>query len=273
MRYDKFFEEQPFYFDHAVKNELIKGYKMESHYHNLYEIYYIESGSCNYFIDNKSYKLQVGDIVLIPEGVIHNTEYENPNHSRMLINCSRKFIPPSITPYLPSLQYLYRNPKIKNEAYELLKKIKQEYARNDELSEEALKCYTHAFFFLLIRNRDTRISVEVKNEYIETAVNYIQNNLDNDISLFELSKKCGLSHEHFSRMFKKETGFGFCEYVNLLRLQKAEALIKQTDGMTIAEIATRCGFNDSNYFSLKFKKFYGISPKKMQMLKNNSVSN
>ncbi len=65
-------------------------------------------------------------------------------------------------------------------------------------------------------------------------------------------------------MFKKETGFGFCEYLNLLRLQKAEALLKQSDNLSISLIASECGFNDSNYFSVKFKEMYGISPKKVQ---------
>lgn len=52
-------------------------------------------------------------------------------------------------------------------------------------------------------------------------------------------------------MLKKETGFGFSEYLNLLRLQYAETLLQQSDKLSISE---QCGFNDSNYFSVKFKK-------------------
>ena len=269
MKYDKFNNNQPFYFHHDIELTYKETNKMESHYHNLFEIYFIESGNCSYFIDNKSYELEVGDIILIPEGIIHNTEYKNNQHSRMLINCSRKFIPSSVTPYLPSIQYLYRNPSIRDEVYKIFKKIEYEYSLADDLSDEALKSYTHTFFFLLIRNLHTRTQVEPKNEYIQIAVDYIQKNFNSYISLSELSKKCSLSAEHFSRMFKKETGFGFCEYVNLIRLQKAEALLKQYEYMSVAEIATQCGFNDSNYFSVKFKKLYGISPKKVQMLKKN----
>ena len=68
---------------------------------------------------------------------------------------------------------------------------------------------------------------------------------------------------HFSRMFKKETGFGFCEYINILRLQKAETLISQSSTPSVTQIAAECGFADSNYFSVKFKKMYGTSPKSM----------
>ncbi len=267
MRYDKFLNDTDFLFDHAIEMHKRKAYKMESHYHNLYEIYLIESGTCNYFIDNKSYQLEVGDIVLIPEGTIHNTEYIDTAHSRMLINCSRKFIPSSVIEHLPKIQYLYRNPKIKKEIFEIFKKIEQEYTNPDNLSEDILKCYTHSFFYLLIRNADSKTKVEGKNKYIETVVDYIQKNFKYDITLNELAKECSLSSEHLSRMFKKETGFGFCEYLNLLRMQKAEALLKQSDDLSISKIAAECGFNDSNYFSVKFKEFYGTSPKKVQLMR------
>lgn len=267
MRYHKLENNTDFFFSHYIETKKRKSYKMESHYHNLYEIYLIESGSCNYFIDNKSYKLEVGDIVLIPEGTIHNTEYIDTAHSRMLINCSRKFIPSSITEHLPKIQYLYRNPTIKQEVIEIFKKIEEEFARADKLSEDILKCLTHSFFFLLIRNADTRTIVESKNKYIEKAVNYLQQNLKNDITLTQLAKECSLSPEHLSRMFKKETGFGFCEFLNLIRLQKAESLLKQSDDLSVSEIASECGFNDSNYFSVKFKKVYGFSPKKVQLMR------
>lgn len=266
MKYDKFIDDTNFHFNHKVGGEK-RTYRMESHYHNLYEIYFIEDGRCNYFIDNKSYQLEVGDIILIPEGTIHNTEYINTAHSRILINCSRKFIPQSITEYLPDIQYLYRNPKIRNEAFSLLKRIEQEYCLGDKLSEDIIKCYTHAFFFLLVRNADSRTMVESKNKYIEKVVNHLQKNFKGDITLNELARDCSLSPEHLSRMFKKETGFGFCEYLNLIRLQKAEALLKQSEEMSISQIASECGFNDSNYFSVKFKKMYGISPKKLQLKK------
>ena len=70
------------------------------------------------------------------------------------------------------------------------------------------------------------------------------------------------SQEHLSRTFKKHTGFGFNEYLTLVRLQHAEQLLKGDEKMSISTIAYNCGFNDSNYFSDKFKKMYGTSPLK-----------
>ena len=86
----------------------------------------------------------------------------------------------------------------------------------------------------------------------------------NHISLSEMAESFSVSAEHLSRMFKKETGFGFNEYVTLVRLQRAESMLKNENGKSISEIAYACGFNDSNYFSDKFKKAYGVVPSEIR---------
>ena len=63
-------------------------------------------------------------------------------------------------------------------------------------------------------------------------------------------------------MNKKETGFGFCKYLNSIRLQQAEKLLRESNKPNVTSISTKCGFDDSNYFSKKFKEMYGVSPKK-----------
>ena len=262
--YEKFEEGKQFYFHHDRKGENTEQQKRLKHYHNLYEIYFITEGTCTYFIDDQSYRLIPGDLVLIPEGIIHNTEYKNANHSRLLINCSRRYIPKSVMPLLPTKSYLYRNPAIVHELRAIFDRIEKEYEREDSLSKEMLSCYMNMLFVLLARNKDSCISVAGGNEYIARAVAYLQKNLTSEISLSAMAALCSVSPEHFSRMFKKETGFGFCEYLNLLRLQKAEAMLKQPDCGSIAAVAQACGFNDSNYFSVKFRNQYGISPKKLQ---------
>lgn len=235
------------------------------HHHNLFEIYFITSGTCNYFINNRTYSLIPGDIILIPDGVIHNTEYDGSHYSRRLINCSRSFIPSSVLLSLKNIGYLYRNKDIYDEVLHIYEKIEYEYTHMDEMSEDILRCYTNMLFFLIARNENTFDKSSAGNLYIEKCTSYIQKNFAGSINLSMLAKMCAVSPEYLSRTFKKETGMGFCEYVNILRLQKAEQMIKASPYMSITEIAARCGFDDSNYFSFKFKKYYGITPKKMQL--------
>ena len=79
-----------------------------------------------------------------------------------------------------------------------------------------------------------------------------------------MSRLHAVSAEHLSRTFKKETGFGFSEYLTLVRLQKAEYMLRNEPGRSVCEIAYACGFNDSNYFSAKFKQTYGKAPSKFK---------
>ena len=258
--------EKPFVFHHDIGRKITGELAGPPHYHNFFEIYYIENGNCSYFIDNKSHQLQPGDVVLIPEGVIHNTFYKDVEYSRMLINCSRRFIPTAVVPYLPSMLYLYRNPNVADTIYSIFKSIETEYRKNDALSQESLNCYTQMLFFTMARNPNTYDNRAKDSHYTADAIRYMQRHFTEELTLPDLAQQFFISPEHLSRMLKKETGFGFSEYLNLLRLQYAETLLQQSDKLPISEIAAQSGFNDSNYFSVKFKKQYGISPKQRQQL-------
>ena len=261
MKYTGFDIDFHFHHDKNVKH--IGTHSLASHYHNLFEIYYITGGSCTYFIDNKTYSLKPGDIILIPEGIIHNTKYSGSAHSRMLINCSWDFVPQSVKEQLKDILYLFRNSYIADEIKYIFAKIEKEY--NGKRNPEALKCYTHLLFYTITENENKYLPTRTGIEYMMRSLEYINKNFTSNISLDSISAMCSVSNEHFSRTFKKETGFTFCEYINLLRLRKAESMLKHYPNMPIAEVSAKCGFNDSNYFSLKFRKMYGISPKKLQI--------
>lgn len=234
--------------------------KVNAHYHDLFEIYYLTYGSCNYFIDNKSYKLKQGDIVLIPEGVIHKTNYSSSTHSRMLINCSPEFIPSSVYEVVAEGAHVFRNTAQRGEIDAIFKQIKQEYSQNDKLSSDALLSCLSYLFIRILRICTTEIGADNEISCAEKAVGFVQDNYMNKITLSDSAKYCSVSSEHLSRSFKKKTGVGFNEYLVLFRLNKAEAMLVNQPGFSISDIAYRCGFDDSNYFSSVFKKNYGISP-------------
>ncbi len=254
-----------FYFHKAIGDTHSR---CTQHYHDSLEIYYLKKGRCHYFIDNRSYEMKVGDIVLIPKGVIHKTNYENGAlHTRYLINCTESFVPRTVISMIPSMPRLYRNPAIAEKAEALLERIGEEYERQDIFREEALTALTFELFFLLARNTEGRSAASVGTKFIEESVNFIQEHYMNDITLGEMAKMHSVSPEHLSRTFKKETGFGFSEYINLVRMQRAEYMLKNEPGRSVCEIAYAAGFNDSNYFSDKFKKAYGVSPSKFKKTK------
>lgn len=256
----KFDDENGFLFSSSY---YIKPLGCMQHYHSLFELYYMEKGSCNYFIDNKSYKIEAGDLVLIPGGIVHKTQYENIEYSRFLINCSKYYIPSSVFKSLSKILYVYNNPDIQEQIKDIFLAIQKDYESPDSFSQEYIRSLIHTLFIMLARNPNKKSEISTKNEYIEKAIEYIQNNFSSKVTLPDVAGICAVSPEHMSRSFKKETGFGFSEYLTIIRLKHAENLLKNTS-FSITEIAEQCGFEDSNYFSCVFKKYYGIPPKKLK---------
>lgn len=234
---------------------------MTAHYHNLYEVYFLESGSCSYFVENKLFEVRAGDTVLIPKDVIHKTMYRNEPHSRLLINCSGYFIPSSVKTILFKKVRLYRNCKTAEQLHSIFKDIENEYTHSDDFSQEMIRSHMHMLFILLARNSTVSDGEPAQTGYIYEIVDYIHKNYCSSITLSMMSEKYSVSQEHISRMFRRETGIGFNEYITLMRLREAERLLKDDTKRTISEIAYSCGFNDSNYFSAKFKSVYGLPPK------------
>ena len=101
--------------------------------------------------------------------------------------------------------------------------------------------------------------VDRKTSIVNVAIGHINSHFTENITLNDIASYVNLSPQHFSKIFKEATGFGFVEWVNNLRITKARELINNTD-KTIKEICFLVGYNDPNYFSRIFKKYVGISP-------------
>ncbi|MFC4775659.1 response regulator [Paenibacillus sp. GCM10023252] len=102
---------------------------------------------------------------------------------------------------------------------------------------------------------------------IGEMVKYIDQHLEEDVSLQQLASRFFLSREYVSRRFKQETGQNLSEYVERLRVDKAKLLLGNPD-LKITDIAAMVGYPDEKYFSKVFKKQTGFPPKhyrKMEM--------
>lgn len=102
--------------------------------------------------------------------------------------------------------------------------------------------------------KDKHISRVVLN-----AKKYIDEHLNEDLNLIDISKEVSVSPQYFSKIFKNEIGQSFVEYVRKKRIDIAKELLK-TNKYSVKEICYKIGYNDPNYFSRLFKKLVGVSP-------------
>lgn len=99
----------------------------------------------------------------------------------------------------------------------------------------------------------------------EKITAYIEQNLDQNISLEMLSQNLNYSTAYLSRLIKKNTGQSFSDLTSELRLNKACQMLKMTDNK-VSDIAAKTGYHDVSYFISIFKKKTGVTPKEWRSL-------
>jgi AraC family transcriptional regulator len=88
---------------------------------------------------------------------------------------------------------------------------------------------------------------------------FIDANLNSDISISQLARECGLSARYFARAFKKSAGAPPHQWLMKKRVDKAKELLQRVD-WELTNIASTCGFVDQSHFTRVFSRFEGDSP-------------
>ena len=102
------------------------------------------------------------------------------------------------------------------------------------------------------------------NRLIRDAQAYIEKNYaSGDISLQSVAASVGVSPNHFSSIFRQETGETFIDFLTHIRMEHAKELLLCTP-MRTAEIGFEVGYNDPHYFSYAFRKVAGMSPREFR---------
>jgi YesN/AraC family two-component response regulator len=102
-------------------------------------------------------------------------------------------------------------------------------------------------------------------EKLIPILDHIEYNLESDLSLDTLENKFYLNRFYLSKLFRKSIGSSIHNYILFKRLSKAKTLL--TEGFSVTDTCTKCGFNDYSNFLKVFKRTVGVSPGKY---KNNS---
>jgi transcriptional regulator GlxA family with amidase domain len=101
---------------------------------------------------------------------------------------------------------------------------------------------------------------EYRNEKLSKAIAYMQECLEDPVSPTVVAEQVGMSTRQLERLCKKHLGTTPKSYMMNLRLDKARALLQQTD-MRVIDVATACGFSSVSVFGKHYKRRFDISPR------------
>lgn len=122
----------------------------------------------------------------------------------------------------------------------------------------------HLYLFIdyLSRSSSSQITASgrVRDFYIKEALNYIEQNFQNDISVENIASFCGLNRTYFGRIFKEAVGKSPQQFLLSYRMAKAAELLKLTE-LSISDIGNAVGYPNQLHFSRAFKNVYGVSPR------------
>ena len=116
----------------------------------------------------------------------------------------------------------------------------------------------------LLRNKLCEYLEDRKKNYTNNTINhvkkYINEHLEEKLSLNEIASIYSISPSYLSALFKKYCNIGFSEYITQMKINKAKELLLK-ENYKVYEVSDMLGFESAFYFSKVFKKVTGYSPK------------
>lgn len=264
-------ENKYFSISHLYKEEK----SMAMHIHNCYEIYFSISGGKQFLIDNKFYDINPGDLFVINQFESHYiSKLDKVVHERIIISIDTDFIKSCCT-YKTNLDFCFSNRnsnfshKIslnKDEQSRFIfftNKILASEGYGSDIIERASFLELMTLINKLYKQNDTIISdsfIYKYNTQVDSIIQFINNNIANEISIDDLSNTFYLSNSYICRIFKAATGTTINKYIISRRISIAKVLL--ANGENVNTVCEKCGFNDYSNFLKTFKRIVGISPKK-----------
>lgn len=251
----------------------------DEHFHDHREIYYLVSGERIYFIKDQTYHVSSGDLVLVPENVLHKTSGAgklSQSHERILVNFRKSDIvglrpdrEGEIDRLFNDYPVLRLNPEEKDAVQGILARLLAEQQDKRPGYEEYSRLLLSELLLQLLRlaggrpeRRDQGLAgaAAIKpHREITEAAQYITAHCEERLSLGEIAKRLHISAYYLSHIFPKVTGVTLVAYINRVRIERACELLRETE-RPITEIAYRVGYQSVTHFGRVFKKAKGISP-------------
>ena len=253
---------------YIVEGSLAYNQETNHHEHDTFEMTIVLENNLQMEINQQTIVAKQGDIVILNP---HERHIERNTHTepvKMLhIGLNHLLFIGYPSNQFPSNQPVISLGKYEEELMALCKQITNDLKTPQAFKDFALKINVNQLWLLILRATHEQFipikpvnpSMVKKEQLIEEIKYYIENNYAKDLTLEKIAHYLYVTPTYISKIFKEETGDTPINYLINVRMSQAKRLLKNTD-LSIKQVSTEVGYEDSLYFSKLFKKNIGLSP-------------
>ena len=252
------------------------------HWHDFVEISFVRAGTGMYEIEDKTFRVGPGDIIIINDTERHRVTYDpaRPLHETVLhfsgallewSNGHDAGSARTLSLFRSDAAALANKPALstatRRSIRRLIGEIREEWEGRRPWFETLIRAKLTEIMSLLLRARGSRAPlsppvVAARRQAIarlEKVVDWLRANYHRPVRLAEIASRFSMRPSYFSDYFRRNLGVTFTDYLMHLRVLEAARLIEQ-GGAASADAAFSCGFATRATFYRAFKKVMGVNP-------------
>lgn len=251
----------------------------DAHLHSAVEVALPVEGECVYMVGDREYHVMAGEVMIVPAGCSHSLAMgENSSRDLILYEMNGVFTLKDFS----AIRQLTANPlHIRLEdptcakAHELLMDVIRVYREGGLLRN--MHCYARLLELYVVLGEAYLASSATPAERnalnrqlsgedaFNRALDYLNRNYMDDMTLDNLAAYAGFSRYTLSRMFRQHTGETFTQYLSRRRVDMAMELLASTR-LPVTQVALQCGFNSIATFNRVFREVKGCTPTQYRVI-------
>ena len=258
---------------------------LEVHSHEHNELVFVFGGSAIHEVDNESYPLIRGDVFVLRGNHFHGFDETNNLHLKMVLYSEELFnslnkefseLPGFQTLFVHEPRYikkhkfkskLHLNTEQLNNVAHLLTRMKEEQDSKRPGYRSFIENLLSILIILMCRYYSETTSAKPKSlVHLSSAITFMEQNYSQPILMTELARMVNLGASAFRHSFKYLTGLSPKDYLIRLRIEQAAEMMVDNSEIKVIDASIAVGFDNSSYFSRKFKEIIGMTP--IKFLKN-----
>lgn len=236
------------------------------HSHDFCELVLVWRGNGLHVLNDRPWRITCGDLFYIKAEDRHSYESVNDLVLHNIIYCPERLT--LNVEWDALLKPQGQNPRWRlnsqgiAQARQIISQLEHESLKDDALSRILSESLFLQLCITLRRHRYQPDSVGApgQGEVLDLLIAALDNSVNNAFDLQAFCQRHQTQERQLRQRFRQQTGMTISHYLRQLRICQAQYLLRHTE-MLIGDIASRCGFEDSNYFSVVFTRETGVTPR------------